>query len=426
MTTDEVSTLNLSVKLTEVAPCQKQLRVEVPLEAVEQELEAVYRELKKVAHVPGFRIGNAPRDLLEQYHGKKAREQTLQRLIERSLPEALSAQGSLDLVGRPQVTEIKFEPKQPLAYTAQLEIAPEVPLGRYKGLKLTRSKVDVKEEAVAQVLERLREQQSELSPVLEPRAAAEGDFLLVDLTEQPKDKPPVKRRDLVISLNLEKDPEGVLRGLVGMTPGSQRSLTLKEGTTVTVDLKQLKVKQLPVLDDSFAKGLGPFASLEALRQALRQDLQKEAETSQRRVLDGQVSHELLEQWNFDVPPSLVGSQARRILKERAVDLMSQGVPSSEVQQRAQVLAEQAKLDALKQVKQFFILRRIASVEGISATEQEMEARIQALAQGMNTPVEQVRKDLESKDLLEELVWSIIRSKVIDLIIKEAEIRETTS
>ena len=214
--------MNSSAKLMDVTPCQKELRVEVPLEVVQAEFEAVYRDLKKSARVPGFRVGYAPRDLLEHYHGNKAREEVLKRLINRSLEEALRSQGSLDLVGRPEITEVKFESQQPLTYLAKLEVAPEVPLGRYRGLKLTRPKVQVSQEMVTQVLARLQDQQSELKPVLEPRAAAAGDFLLVDLTEVPKGKPVAKRRDIVIPLELEKDPEGILKEFVGMVPGNQR------------------------------------------------------------------------------------------------------------------------------------------------------------------------------------------------------------
>ncbi len=411
------------MKLTDVAPCQKELRVEIPREVVQQELEHVYQELKKVARVPGFRVGSAPRDLLEQHHGEKAREQALQRLIDRSLEEALASHKELDIVGRPQVTEVKFEPSQPLTYLARLEVAPEVPLGSYKGLRLTRPTIETSEEGVAQVLSHLQEQQAELTPVLESRAAAEGDYLLVDLTEKRQGKSPVKQRDLVIHLELKRDPDRFLKQLVGVTPPSQKEIQLKDGASVIVEVKGLKVKELPPLDDAFAKSVGPFNSLETLKQSVRGNLKREAESSQRRALEQLACDKLVEEWSFEVPPSLVASQARRILKERAMELMSQGVPSEQVQERAEFLADQAKLDALKQIKLFFILRRIAAAEGISAGEEEVNARIEALAGRMGATADQVHKDLEARDLLEELVWSVIRTKVFDLLLKEADVKD---
>jgi trigger factor len=401
--------------LKDSAPCLKQLRVDVPTETVQAEFNTVYRELKRVAHVPGFRVGFSPRDLLERYHGEKAREEVIRRLVGRSLDEALSAQGQMDLVGRPQVTDVQWEPGQPLTYTAQLEIAPEVPLGRYKGLKLTRPKVEVTENHVSEALERLRQTNAELKPLLEARPAAAGDFLLVDLDGGQKDR--------MIHLDLEQDPEGILKPLLGMRPAESRTVTLKDGKVIPVFLKSIKVKDVLPLNDDFAKTIGSYETLEALTEAIRKDLAVQAESSRRGALEGQVLHQLVEEWEFDVPPSLVASQARRLLKERAMELMNQGVPAPQVQTQAQMLTDQAKVDALKQVRMFFILRRIAAVEQFSATEEEMRARIQTLSARLGSSEEEVRKDLEAKDLLDEMEWGIVRGKVLERIIQEAEIKE---
>ena len=409
--------------MKEISPCRKELKVEVPRPAIEAEFEEVYGELKRVAFVPGFRVGSAPRDLLERHHGDKAREQVLRRLIRRSLGEALKAQGPLDLVGQPEVSEVKFDPPQQLSYLAHFEVSPSVPLGRYKKLKLTRPKPKIDEETITQVLSRLQEQQAQLRPVLEPRPTAEGDFLLVDLTEQVPGKPPVKRRDVVIHLDLKNDPEGVLKALVGLNPPDKRQVQLKSGHTVTVEVKQIKIKELPPLDDALAKSVGAFETLEALKEAIRQDLRRQAEASQKHALETQVAHQLVEEWAFDVPPSLVGSQAQRLLKERALDLMNQGIPPAQVEEQAKALTDQAKLEALKDVKLFFILRTIARSEQVSATEEEEQVRIQALAGRLRASEEEVRKDLETKDLMDEVRWGIIRSKVMDLIVHEAEIKE---
>ncbi|MBI3333035.1 MAG: trigger factor [Candidatus Omnitrophica bacterium] len=415
--------MEIEPKPKEISPCEKELQIQVPLKAVEEEFDRVYEELKKVAHVPGFRVGHAPRDLLARYHGAKARENVLNRLIDRSLEEALKAHRSLDIVGRPVISDIRFDPGQPLSYKVKLEVAPEVLLGRYKGLKLSRPKARISEESVASVLAQLQEVHAQLRPALEARAAAEGDFLLADLVEEQKGKAPVRRRDLVIELNLKKDPAGILSRLVGMSPGEKRSVQPKEGQPLTVELKQIKVKDLPPLDDAFAKTIGPFESLEALTSAVRQDMERQARESQQQALNAQAMQQLMEGSSFEVPPSLVASQARRLLKERALEAMSQGAPSAEVEERAKVMAEQAKMEALKQVKLFFILRRIAAAEGISAGAEEVEGRIQGLAQRLGRSVEETRQELESKDLLEDLGWSIARAKVLDLIVREASIQE---
>ncbi len=409
--------------MKEIAPCQKELRVSVPAETVDAEFEAVYQEMRRVAAVPGFRVGSAPRDLLERYHGAKAREQVIRRLVGRTLDEALAAQESMDVVGHPQVAQVELEPHKPLTYVAQVEVAPEVPLGRYKGLKLTRAAREVSEESVSQVVEHLRQTHAELKPVLEDRPAADGDFLLGDLTERRPGKPPQMQREMVIHLDLSKDPEGALKGLLGMRVGESRALALKEGVTLEVKLKALKVKDVPPLDESFAKGVGPYDTLEGLKEAIRADLKKQAEALGRQALEAQAFQQMTDGWRFDVPPSLVASQARRLLKERALDLMGRGVPAERVQDQAQALTDQAKLDALKQVRIFYILRRIAAAEKLSASEQEVEERVAALAQRMQKKVEEMRQELEQRELLGEMVWSIVRQKVADLVVREAAIAD---
>jgi len=410
--------------LKEIAPCRKELRVEIPREAVEAEFETVYGELKKRALVPGFRVGQAPRDLLQRYHGPQAREEVLRRLIGRSLDEALSERKEMDLVGRPRVTDVKLEEKQPLIYTAQMETAPIFPVGRYKGLKLVRPKNDVTEESVNEALERLRQTQAVLKPVLEDRPAAAGDFVLADVTEKRPNQPARKQKEVVIHLDLEKDPKQVLVGLLGVKPGESRVLTLKEGATLTVEAKGLKAKEVPALDDAFAKTAGTYDSLEALKEAIRKDAGRHAEEQAKRAIEAQALKQLEEDWKFEVPPSLVASQAQRNLKERAVELMQQGVPVTEVQSQAQALTDQAKADALKQIRLFFILRKIASSEKLIATEQEVEEKIRAVAVRMQATESQVRKDLEQRELMEEMAWGIIRRKVVELILKEATVTES--
>jgi len=349
--------VDLSVELSDIAPCQKEIKVGVPQEAIEEEFNLVYGELKKAARVPGFRLGHAPRDLLEQHHGGAAREQVLSRLINRSLDEVLNAQQDWNLVGRPKVTDVKFDPKQPLTYSVHVEVAPKITAGTYKALVLTRPKTQVSEEMVNESLSRLQGQHAELKPVLESRAAVEGDYLLVDVTEEKQGDKPVNRRDVVFPLDLKKDPEGLLKELIGMTPGTQRVLNPKSGAKITLSLKQLKIRELPPLDDAFAKSVGPFDSLDSLKKTIQGNLERELEQSQRQALEQQASEKLLSEWKFDVPPSLVGSQAQRILRDRSMELVMQGVPQSEVEERSKMLSEQAKMDALKQVKLFFIFHQ---------------------------------------------------------------------
>jgi trigger factor len=417
------TSLALKATLKEIGPCEKELHVELPAETVSSEFEEVYKQFKKFAAVPGFRIGFAPRDLLERYHGVKVQEEVVRRLVGRSLDEALESQKKLDVVGRPHVSDLKIENNKPLSYVAHLEISPEVPVGPYKKLKLTRAKADLSDKAINQILERIQEQQAQLVPVAEDRAAQEGDFLMVDLTESRPKQSPRRQKDMTIQLKTEKDPEGVLKGLIGIRPSETRTFKLKDEVTLTVQLKAIKSKQLPAINDELAKTAGAYETLDKLKEAIRTNLQVESEAVQRRGLEDQIVKHLTDEWNFEVPPSLVASQARRNLKERAMELLQQGLVPDQVQQQAGALTDIAKLEALKQIKLFFSLRKIALVEKLEASEKEIQEKLQSLATRFNATPEAVRQDLEQRDLMEELIWNILRAKVFDLLVKEAEIKE---
>lgn len=502
--------------LKEIAPCQKELEIQVPTETVEAEYQVVYKEIKKKARVPGFRVGFAPQDLLEQHYGQNAKEEVIRRLVGRGVEEALKSQPNLDLIGRPRVTRVELQPHEPMKFSAQVEVAPAVTLGRYLGLRLKKQKADAPEEGLQRVLAHLQEAHAELKTVLEPRPAQENDFLLTDLTErlpglpaprtgtfyvyviecndgshyigQTDDlqhrwnehmagevdwtkrhnpvkvvhyeefstreeavkresdlktgfgrkwlkeliasgrarqagKEPVKRRDVLLQLDLAKDSQGTMKQLLGMNPGTERSVTLPDGKSVTVQMKEIKAKTLAPIDDAFAKLVGSFENLAALKEAISKDLAKEAEHSQKRALQSQAVELLLDTWNFDVPPSLVVSQARRMVKDRSLELLQQGISPEKVEDQGKLLTEQAKLDALKEVRLFFILRRVAGEEKLTASQSEIDSRVAQMAARLGLQPQALAQDLESRELLDELVWGVIREKVFDLILQEAEIKE---
>jgi trigger factor len=414
--------MGIKAELSEIGPCQRLLRVEVPEEAVRAEFLEVYRAFRKVKSVPGFRIGHAPFDLLERYHGKAAGDEVFHRLLRSSLKEALAAYPKLDLVGRPQVTEYHLQPQEPFRYTARLEVAPEVPLGTYRGLVLHRPKIEVNDAQVEEVLSKLQHAHAQLEPVSEKRPAREGDFLVADVVEYRGGKEISKPKELVIHLDLSRDPDGILKGLVGITPGEVRTVSLKAGTELKIQAKVLKEKRLLPLDDGFAKTVGPYPSLESLRQAIRKELSDEAQAAYRQNLIGQIMERLVQEWVFDVPPSLVKSQADRNLKRMALALIRQGVSFEQLNEEIQALQDRAQQDAVRDVKLFFILRRIAAEEGIKASEEELNARIEGLRARLNLSEEEVRRALEERDLLDELEWEIVQTKVLERVLDLATVR----
>ncbi|MBI4313433.1 MAG: trigger factor [Candidatus Omnitrophica bacterium] len=422
----------MKIAVNDLGFCRKELKVELGSETVSAAQEEAYRAIQRVARVPGFRIGRAPRDLVVRRYASRAREETIRRLIGRHLPEALE-QAKLDVLGDPEITEVSFDEngddKKPLTFTARCEIMPVIQVRGLKGIKVERPSTEVKEQQIEEALERLQEQRSELVPQ-DPRAVVQGEYAVVDFTCSVEGKQIEKRDGATLHVDPEEDKSGLSRHLVGVAPGAipvtfetklPDDLPAKNcaGKTASfsVILKEVKVKRSPALDDEFAKKLGA-ENLEALKTNIRKNLQEELDAQARRSVEDQVVQKLLEKTAFDVPGSLVKSQAERLMKDAQLQLLFQGINPDEIQGRQQLLEEKSKQDALKRVKSFFLLRQWAKDQNLTATEQEVEARIQQMARQSQRDVEEVRRELQERRLLGELVWDVVRRKALDTLLKE--------
>lgn len=363
----------MKLSVTNVGVCRKTVTVEVAADAVAATRAQVVRDLARVARVPGFRVGHAPQGLVLHHYGEKAREETIRRVIGEYLPKAL-VQSKLDLLGDPEVTEVSLDDGQPMAFTARCEIMPEIPLRPIRGLKLTRPAVAVSDAQVDEVLAALQERYATLEPV-----------------------PPVPGTSLYPVPAMNKP-----------VPGTGNE----------------KVKKVPPLDDAFAQLVG-VETLVALRARVREDLTRELTAQARRTVEEQAIQQLLDQTSFDVPPALVQSQAERLLKETQWRLLAQGTAPDEVEQRKALLTESSKQGGLRQVKTFFLLRQVAKEQALMATAPEVEQRVAALAaQSRRTPAA-VRAELQRERLLSEVAWDITRTKVLDWILAQAHIEEST-
>lgn len=367
----------MKVAVKDAGPCVKTLRVEVASEAVAAARDAVEQDVARAAQVPGFRVGRAPRALVRQRYGTKVREETIRRVIGDSLPKAL-AQLQLDLLSDPEVTEVSLDDGRPL-------VPP--PAAGLKG---------------------------RLTGAASGGAAGGG----MAFTAQCEIMPEIVLRPLR-GLRITRPAVAVTDAQVEsvLTALQERYATLEP-----VPGQAEKVKRVPALDDAFAKLVG-VETLEALRARVRDDLTRELTAQQRRAVEEQAIQKLLDQTAFEVPPSLVQSQAERLLRASQWRLLSQGVAPDEVESRKALLAESSKQGALRQVKSFFLLRQVAKAQGLAATEPEIESRIAALAAHSQRPPASVRDELQRERLLSELVWEVTRGKVLDWLLAQAEIVE---
>lgn len=427
--------MKYSVK--DAGQCVKTLTVEVSPDDVAAAREAVERQVQRAARVPGFRVGHAPRELVVQHYAPRVREETIRRVVGERLPQAIQ-EAKLDLLGDPEVTQVTFDEGRPLTFIARCEVMPAIPLRPLRGITITRPAVTVTDARVEEVLTRLREQQAELVPVVDPRPLTAGDYAVADITCVIEGRVVESRPDAVIEVAPDHDASGISRHVLGVAPGAPAvtfeatlpgTLRAKayagKPATFTVTVKSVKVKQMPPLDEAFATRVGA-ASLEALRARVRDDLTRELTAQARRAAEDQLLQKLVEQTPFDVPASLLQSQAQRLLRQAQLELLYQGAPPDELDTRHALLADRSKQDALRQVKRFFLLRQVAAAQGLTATEQEITERIEALAAQSQRSAADVRAELARQRLLAELAWEITQRKVMEYVFGQVTIQEVAA
>lgn len=339
--------------------CKHSFEVSMSPDKVKEVFDEVYADLGKYASVPGFRQGKAPRDLLELHYSKTAREEVLKKLIPQTYEEVLKEHG-LEALGYPEVTDVKLDAKEGFSYKASIETRPEINLKNYKGLKLKKKSVEVKEEDIAKNLEYLRDAHSQNVP--------------------------------------------------------------KEGT-------QEKEKVLPKLDDEFAKDLG-FENLEKLKEAIRENLKAKGEDSCASDLEAQVINNLLDNMDFEVPETLVNSEKERLIKDASLRIKYiEALQKKENPDKKFSLEEKDKLEleenaskqAVRQVRAFFILDKIAQAEKIYLKEEEMDAYIEGLAAQYKKTKDEIRSYLEKGHGMDELAVNMRNKLVMEFLLKEAKI-----
>jgi len=422
----------MKVAVADVGACQKTLTIEVAPEVVAAARDAVERQLQRASHVPGFRVGHAPRELVARRYADHARAETIRRVVGEQLPRALQ-EAHLDVLGDPEVTQVSLDDGRP-TFTVRCEVMPVIPLRNVRGLRIKRPAVAVTDDQVDAVLGQLQERHAELVPV-EPRPLAAGEYAVVDFTCTVEGKVVEQRTGAVVYLKPEEDANGMSRHLVGTTPSPEAitfEATLPQDLSAkayagkpaifAVTVRAVKVKQVPLLDEAFAKLLG-VETVDALRARVRQDLAQELTAQARRAAEEQVIRQLAERTPFEVPVSLVQSQAQRLLRDAQLRLVYQGAAPDDVAARRPLLADDSKRDALHQVKAFFLLRQVAKEQQLMATPAEVEQRLQTIAARSQRTVEAVRADLQQQQLLGELTWDITRGKVMDYLLAQATIQQ---
>ena len=406
-----------------ISGCKHELSITIPVVDVDAETENVTAAIQKKAHLPGFRPGKAPASVIRSRFAADIRQRVLENLVPRALSERFR-QENLNVVGRPDIKDLKYEPGQPIEFRAEFEVAPEFELGEYIGLEAPYSEPVATEEEVQARLDSIREQKAEFVN-LDPRPAADGDFAVVSMVAVTGAD--LKSDETVIQLGDADTFPAFTENLRGVTPGESREIEVTypedygqaqlAGRTVRfqVELKQLRRKELPELTDDFAQELGDFQTMDEVRQAIRAAILREKEAEAQERAKTAILDRLVATHDFPVPEAFVERQLEILAENYLRTLASRGVNLNDVKLDWDKFRDTQRERAVKDVKASLILEKVADREAIAATQEDVDKEIQRIARAQREAPAVTRLKLEKEGALERIAQSIRTQKTLNFL-----------
>jgi trigger factor len=425
----------MKVHVEEISPIKKKVHVEVPEDHVAKEIDSFYDELKKKAKIKGFRPGKAPRSILERYFKDYTTGEVLQRLIQETFPKALS-EVSCSPVAPPAFDPQELESGKPFRYAAIVEVKPEIKIEDYAGLNLEGKKEDVGDKELEERLKSLQNLHAQLKTISEPREIRTGDYVILDYDAKMDGRPldEGKGIDVTVEVGSGRFIPTLEEKLIGLKPENEKDVDVSfpadyaykkwAGKTIGfhVKVKEIKEKILPALDEEFAKDLGGFDSLEALKVKLREDMQKAKEMALDRHFKDQIVDQLLQKNSFEIPPSLVEDQNQALVSEAKLRLASQGMNLKDMDISEDKLREDYRAVAERQVKTYLILEKIAGQEGISVSDEEVQDRLKEISERSHQKLDAVKRYYEKNGLIPEIQAGILSDKTLNFLLEKSHIK----
>jgi trigger factor len=422
----------VKAELVDLSETRKSVAVEIPSEIVDAQIDRVARSYSRQARIPGFRQGKVPPTLIKKRFREQILHDVAHDLIPRAIDEALRERG-LEPVDTPDVKDVMLDEGKALTFTATFETLPAIDPGPLDTISLRRPAVTLEDDAVEKALSQLRGRAARFEPV-EGRGIEEGDTVTLDIdrTSETGEKSG-HHHDVVIEIGGKANPPGFDDQLKGLESGVDKTFTIhypddyavKEmaGTDVgyAVTVKDIRKRILPALDDEFAKDVGDFDTLEALRNRIQQDLQREADAEADKTLRGDLLKELAARVTVEIPDALVERELDRRTEEFTRRLMDQQIDPRRAKIDWDQFRESQREGSLDSVKSALVLDEISKRENVTVTDEDVERDVAQYAERSGLTPAAVRARLEKEGALSRLTSGLRREKTVDMILSRANV-----
>ncbi len=425
----------MKADLIDVNDTRKNLTVEIPSEVVSAEIDRVARDYSKKARIPGFRPGKAPARVIKQRFKDQILHDVAHDLIPRAVDDVLRERG-VEAVDAPDIRDVTVEEGRPLTFTASFDTLPPFDPGDYPSISLRRTAAVVEDASVDQALDRLRDRAARYEPV-EGRGVDHGDTVVLDLERRDAAGAAETHHDVNVELGAKANPPGFDEQLLGLEPQAAKTFTIQypadyaiqelAGTAVTyaATVKAIKRRVVPELDDEFAKDLGQFDTLAALRARVREDLVHEAQHGAERELRAGLMKQLAARVPFEVPGSLVERELDRRVEDFVRRLMDQGIDPRHTGVDWSAFRENQRDSARDTVAGTLVLDEIARREALMVEDADVEREVERYASQLGRAPAAVRAQLERDGGLTRLRVGLRREKSVDFVLARATIAEAS-
>jgi trigger factor len=428
----------MKTNLETVSPLERKLNIQVPASEVQAAFERAYKGIQRNAAIKGFRKGKAPIATIKSVYGDRVKQDVIQDIIQQHYATAVK-ELSLDPISYPAIEFDPLESDKDFAFTAEFEVRPEVKITKLEGLPVKKEKFAATDEAVNKTIEDIRKGRAETVPVLEDRAAQMGDVATIDFhgTIEGKDLEGGSAQDHTLELGSNSFIPGFEEGVVGMRIGATANIDVKfpdgyhaaelSGKPVTfkVTLKGLKKKSLPEVNDEFAKGLGDYADLAALKKAIREDVEKREGKRIHDELKNRIMRVLVDHNPVPVPKSLMTEQKKALVADFEKRMQQQGMDQKQFEEYKGKWDKDFEQTSAYMIQSSFLIDKIAADQGFKATAADFDAKLQEYASQTGIEFKRIAEFYAEKDKRARLAYQITEEKVLDYLISKAKVSEVS-
>lgn len=427
----------MSVQVEKLEKNMAKLTVEVSAEDFKAAIKKAYNKTKNRFAIPGFRKGKASQAVIEKMYGEAVfYEDAADEAINSTYAQAMKESG-LDIVSRPEITVEQIGKDQAFIYSALVAVKPEVTLGEYKGVEVEKADAAVTAEDVEAELKRVQEQNARLLTV-EDRPVADGDQTVIDFEGfvDGKDFEGGKAEDYPLTIGSHSFIDTFEEQLIGKNIGEECEVNVTFPTEYhaaelagkpamfKVTVKEIKVKELPALDDEFASEVSEFDTLDEYKQDIEKKLQERKEKAAASQNEDRVVAKVVENASMEIPEKMIDAQVDNMLRETAQRMQSQGLSMDLYMKYTGMTADQMKdqmrPEAVKRIQTRLVLEAVVKAENIETSEEKLDEEIAKMAEAYKMEADKLKSYMTDSDK-DQMKQDLAVQAAVDLLVSEAKL-----